>query len=357
MNMGLNSMNFRRSSGFSLVELMLAMLIGLIIMGGVMQMYVSTRDTQRSSDDQLALLADARFAMETIAYDLRHTGIWGRHNSPELIACQKTGSNALDCPAGFTMPLATSDCATEEYINIERPLFATDNDNPYAATCASESYKAGTDVLSLRYADTNKIATTVLVKDTAYVRSNLRSGMVFVATGPTYPDAPGFYKWDDDDATSNHLLISRAYYVSDYTDAVGDGLPSLRRADLAAGPAMESEVLLTGVEDFQLEFGVDVGPNGIVGTKDGQVDAYVNAGNVTDTLLESGWSNGEVVAVRIWLLMRSERQDRDNISSAQTFNIAGNTVTTPNDGYRRYLVSSVVKLRNTFQIDKDKAGG
>ena len=350
--MGLNSMNFRRSSGFSLVELMLAMLIGLIIMGGVMQMYVSTRDTQRSSDDQLALLADARFAMETIAYDLRHTGVWGRHNMSSLIACQKAGANALDCPAGFTMPLATADCADEEYIYMERPLFASDNDNPYAATCASESYKADTDVLSVRYADTNKIATTQLAKDVVYVRSNTRASMVFVATGPTYPDAPGFYKWDDPEATSNHLLISRAYYVSDYTDVAGDGLPSLRRADLVAGPAMDSEVLLTGVEDFQLEFGIDVAVDGAAAAKgDGQVDAYVNASNVTN------WRKGEVIAVRIWLLMRSERQDRDNISSAQTFTIAGNTVTTPNDGYRRYLVSSVVKLRNTYQIDLMQAGG
>lgn len=343
-------MNFRRTSGFSLVELMLAMLIGLIIMGGVMQMYVSTRDTQRSSDDQLALLADARFAVETIAYDLRHTGVWGRHNAGMLIACQKTGSYAIGCPAGYTMPLATSDCADEEYINIARPLFALDNNNPYAATCASESYKADTDVLTVRYADTAKIDTTALAKDMAYVRSNIRSSLLFVATGPTYPDTE-FYKWDDNGATSNHVLISRIYYVSDYTDEVGDGLPSLRRGDLTVGPTMTSEVLLPGVENFQLEFGVDVATDGEIGEKDGQVDRYVNAGGVTD------WSNGEVIAVRIWLLMRSQRKDRDNISSAQTFNIAGVTVVTPNDGYRRYLVSSVVKLRNTYQMDLQKAGG
>ena len=344
-------MNFRRSSGFSLIELMLAMLIGLIIMSGVMQLYVSTRDTQRSSDDQLALLADARFAMETIAYDLRHTGVWGRHNMGSLIACQKTGSNAIACPAGFTMPSAAADCADEEYINVGRPFFAVDNNNPYTSTCASESYKAGTDMFTVRYADTIQLDTSVLASNMVYVRSNLRSGMIFKATGATYPDV-NFYKWDDDEATSNHLLISRAYYVSDYTDVLGDGVPSLRRADLLQGPEMVSDVLLSGVEDLQLEFGVDIAVDGVGSEKgDGMVDSYVNASNVTD------WSNGEVVAVRIWLLMRSERQDRDNISSAQTFTIAGNTVTTPNDGYRRYLVSSVVKMRNTYQVDLMNSGG
>ena len=353
----LNSVKFRRSSGFSLIEMMLAMLIGLIIMAGVMQMYVSTRDTQRSSDDQLALLADARFAMETIAYDLRHTGIWGRHNMPELIACQKTGAQSYPCPAGAAMPLATADCADEEYINLARPLFAADNDNPYAATCASESYKAGTDVLSVRYADTNKLADEVLATDMAYIRATPRVAMLFV--GPTFPSPTDYDELadvanPDERKYSNHLLVSRAYYVSDYTDVLGDGLPSLRRGDLVAGPAMASDVLLTGVEDFQLEFGVDL-------TDDAQVNSYVNAGRIdpdpNSDFDDLEWNNGTVIAVRIWLLMRSERQDRDNISSAQTFTIAGNTVTTPNDGYRRYLVSSVVKLRNTFQIDKDKAGG
>lgn len=340
-----------RSAGFSLIEMMLAMLIGLIIMGGVMQLYMSTRDTQRSSEDQLNMLADARFAIEAISYDLRHAGIWGRHNVPSYIACQKTGSQSIACPAGNAMPAATSDCAAEDYIYLERPVFASDNSNPYAATCASEGYKAGTDVLNVRYADTNKIGSTVLSSDVAYIRSSLQSGMLFM--GPDIPDA-NFYKWGDDNANSNHLLISRVYYVSDYTDSPGDGLPSLRRGDLVSGPAMESSVLLPGVEDFQLEFGVDIGTNGVAGTdKDGQVDSYVKASSVT----ADGWTYGEVLAVRIWVLLRSQREDRNDIGSAQTFNIAGTTVTTANDGYRRYLVSSVVKLRNTRQLDTQSAGG
>ena len=343
-----------RSSGFSLIELMLAMVIGLIIMGGVMQIYISTRDTQRSSEDQLAMLGDARFAMEAIAYDLRHTNVWGKHNYGQLIYCQKdTPGFSFDCPAGFEMPNAAADCAAQEYVNIARPLFAADNSNPYAVTCAAQSYKSGTDVLTVRYADTNQIGTNVLGIGVAYLRTSRGGGALFVGQGPnSLPDLPlDIPGWDDDTKSSNHLLVSRAYYVSDYSDAPGDGLPSLRRSDLVAGPAMSSEVLLTGVEDFQLEFGVDIGANGVQGSnRDGQVDAYVKASSV------GNWSY-DVVAVRIWLLMRSERQDRNDIGSAQTFTIAGNTVTTPNDGYRRYLVSSVVKLRNTFQRDVKKAGG
>lgn len=337
------------SAGFSLIELMLAMLIGLIIMGGVMQLFISTRDTQRSSEDQLALLADARFAIDTIAYDLRHTGLWGRHNDTGTIACQK-GGVANPCPAGATMPLVADDCTDKEYINLSAPLFATNDVNPYPTTCANQSYKDGTDVLSLRYADTNQIGTNVLADGVAYLRTSTSVGMLFI--GKDFPpDTPYNELNDPSTRYSNHLLISRIYYVSDYTDAVGDNRPSLRRGDLIAGPAMNSEVLLPGVEDFQLEFGVDVGINGVAGKKDAQVDSYVNADNVTN------WSNGEVLAVRMWILMRAERQDRDNIGSAQTFTYAGKTVNTPNDGYSRRLISGVVKLRNTFQINLMQTGG
>ncbi len=340
--------NPERSSGFSLIELMLAMLIGLIIMGGVMQLFISTRDTQRSSEDQLALLADARFAINTIAYDLRHTGLWGRHNDPAIIACQN-GTASYPCPTA--MPAATGDCAAGAYINIAAPLFAEDDDNTTLAACASESYETGTDVLTLRYADSNRINTTALAANVAYLRTSSSVGMLF--TGPTFPTSPYNDLNDPSTKYSNHRLVSRVYYVSSYTDAVGDGQPSLRRGDLVAGgtgPAMNTEVLLPGVEDLQLEFGVDLGADGVAGKKDGHVDSYVDASSVTD------WSNGEVLSVRIWLLMRSERQDRDDIGSAQTFIYAGKTVNTPNDGYSRRLISSVVKLRNTFQVNLKQAG-
>ncbi|MDH5389006.1 MAG: PilW family protein [Gammaproteobacteria bacterium] len=342
--------NSRRSAGFSLIEMLVAMLIGLIIMSGVMQIYVSTRDTQRGSEDQLEMLGNARFAIEAIAYDLRHSNVWGRHNNGALVQCQNTAAtSAIPC-SGTPMPPATGDCADQEYINIERPVFAGDNSNPYTGTCATESYKAGTDILTVRYADTNRLKTDKLSANVAYLRTSLSGGMLFVSSGSSVPDAPMIPGWKDDTLSSNHLLVSRAYYVSDYSDTPGDGLPSLRRSDLLAGPEMVSDVLLTGVEDFQLEFGVDIGTNGVRGERDGQVDSYVKASSVSNWALD-------VLAVRIWVLMRSEHTDRSDIGSSQTFTIAGNPVTTPNDGYRRYLVSGVVKLRNTTQKNVSTAGG
>ena len=345
--------NPRYASGFSLIEMMLAMVIGLIIMAGVMQVYITSRDTQRVSEDQIEMLSNARFVLETIAYDLRHTNMWGRQNNGALLACQKTGGLSLVCPPGKEMPAAEADCEVGNYINVLRPLFASDDSSPYTATCTSQSYKPGTDVLTVGYADTNQIATSALAAGVAYLRTSLTGGAFFVGTGPNVlPDMPLIPGWDDDTKSSNHAVVSRAYYASDYAYVPGDGIPSLRRSDLVAGPAVSSELLVPGVEEFQLEFGVDIGTNGNQGgDRDGQVDAYVKASNVAN------WSL-DVVTARIWLLMRAAHRNEDDLyAGAETFNLGGKVVVAPDDGHLRYLVSGVVKMRNTFQRNVDTAGG
>lgn len=347
-----NKTGFRCDSGFSLIELMLAMLIGLIIMGGVMQMFITTRDTQRTSEDQMRLISDARFVMQSIAFDLRHAGIWGGMNETKLIACKK--DSALPCPAVEEGELAamTDDCdatsTNDWFIDLDRPVIAFNGNNPYITTCAKEGYKAGTDVLGLHYADTISIPTDSLASNVVYVRSNIRSGMIFV--GDTYPSAAdtNLYKWIDvplDSVTRNFPLRSVVYYVSEYTDDPSEDpqIPSLHKVELRAGPIMEDSVLIPGVEDFQLEFGLDT-------TGDFQVNSYVSA----DTVTNDDWLNGKVIAVKIWLLMRAEHADRNGVGGDQTFKLAvadSDAGVTYTDGVRRFLITGVIRLRNTARID------
>lgn len=348
MNIKHNKAGFSYDSGFTLIELMLAMLIGLIIMGGVMKLYITTRDTQRTSEDQMQLISDARFVMQTIAFDLRHAGIWGGTNETGVVLCGRPDPDVLPCPAGDELPVATNDCEGGDwYIDTIRPVFASNDSNTYAGTCASQGYQTGTDVLGLHYADTISIATSALAADVVYVRSNIQAGQFFVGT--MFPDNPLLPKWEDIPAntgTRNYPLKSNVYYVSGYTDVVGDGVPSLHRVELSAGPIMKDSVLIPGVEDFQLEFGLDT-------TGDFQVNTYVNADNVTN----ANWINGDVIAVKIWLLMRAQNADRDGVGGNQTFTLAGKPSVTYTDNVRRFLMTGVVRLRNTSRVDKLKAGG
>ena len=320
---------YKTQQGFSLVEMLLAMLIGLIIMGGIMSVYTNTRDLQRSSEDQVNLVTDARFALETIGYDLRHAGVFGGTNVTTLVSCRMGDAS---CPA--TMPLATGDCYNEWYINIEEPIAGGEGVAPAGYSCIL-NHKANTDVLVVRYADSNPVETADLVSGTAYVRSNYLGGQLF--TGTAEPVIPG----NTGTLTANHQLYSRAYYISDYTNTPGDGLPSLRRVDLINGPQVQDQLILPGATNLQVQYGEDM--NG-----DGAIDKFVNADAVTDFT--------KVYAVRLWVLIKTER-DEEGLDTGRTYTIAGTSITTPNDGHRRLLISSVVKMRNMVKVDELAAAG
>jgi type IV pilus assembly protein PilW len=325
----------RHSRGFSLVELMVAMVVGVIIVSGAFSLHSGTRKVQMINEAQMDMVADARFAIEMIAYDLRHAGMWGGTNKAVLIDCKSTDAACVSTSSGDTPPsaMATTDCATGWYYDLSRSVFAVDqtDPNPYTSCIpGSEGHVTTTDILEMRYADSNVPA--ALLANQAYVRSNFITGRIFI--GSTQPVVDSY---DADPITSNHELHAYVYYVSNFTDAVGDGIPSLRRVALVNGPALQNQTLISGVSDLQVQFGEDV-------DGDLEVDRYVNPNDVID------WT--AVYAAKIWLLMRSDKKQQ-GVDTKKDFTIAG--VTKPGgyggqDDYRYFLVTSVVNLRNLKQL-------
>lgn len=324
-------MNKKQSQGFSLVELLVAMAIGLVVISGAFSLHSTTRKTQQLNEMQMDMVADARFATEMIAYDLRHAGNWGGTNRGGLINCRYKGSASASCTAtsaGEGLPVALgSDCAQGWYYDLDVAVSGSNNSNPFSGTCINttgEGYMANTDVLQIRYAEATP--PTALLAGQAYVRSHFNGGNIFI--GATQPVLDSF-----DAESDNHELHAYAYYISDHTDSTGDGIPSLRRVALVNGPALQNQNLISGIIDLQIQFGVD---------QDGDfaVDRYVDPG--------AGLDPATVVAAKIWLLMRSD--DKQNITKAKTFTLAGTDVTKGADGYRYFMVSSVINLRNLRQF-------
>lgn len=328
-------MKIKQSRGFSLVELLVAMVVGLIIISGAFSLHSGSRKIQIKNEEQMDMVADARFAIEMIAYDLRHAGMWGGTNKDGLIACRSTDTTcatpltvANDCAVGAADPVWAYD--------LSRPVFATNASNPYSATCipTTEKYLAGTDVLEIRYADSNITAAGDLKAGQAYVRSNFMNGEVFVGTGQ-----PELKSYELSPLTANHELHAFAYYVSDYTDSDGDKIPSLRRVALVNAPSLQKQILVSGVADMQVQFGVDVNGDQIV-------DRYDHPNVVTT---DNNWNN--VYAAKIWLLMRTDKQQL-GINTKKSFEIAGAAAADfgGQDDYRYFMVTSVVDMRNLRQI-------
>ena len=331
----------KQSQGFLLVELLVAMLVGLIILSGAFSLHSGSRKTQIKNEEQMDLVADARFAIEMITYDLRAAGMWGSTNKDGLIACKSTDAACTPTAFSDTPPSAIlGDCAVGWYYNLSQPVFATNNSNPYGGTCipVGERYVTNSDVLEIRYAEPG--VPVALLSNQVYVRSNFRNGRVFIGTTP-----PELKSYETSPLTANHELHAYAYYISDYTDNIGDGIPSLRRVALVNSPSLQNQTLVSGVVDLQVQFGVDTNGDSIV-------DRYDDPGVIT---ANDDWFN--VYSAKIWLLMRTDKKQvgadtKKEFIIPGSFNLAGVPKTEFGgvDDYRYFMVSSVIDMRNLMQL-------
>ncbi len=311
----------KQQSGMSLIELMVSLTMGVFLIGGAMVVYAESRKITVVNEEVSRLQENARFALDVIEPDLRLANFWGVHNLPGVIDGRSAAAPAA---------VITNDCAVDWALNLDVPVEGGNGALPAGWTCiGAGNYLAGTDVLAVRHVNDEEVATAVLEDGVVYVRSDetLR-GQVFVGT-----DEPGGFNG----RPVNHALNVNLYYVRPYSFTAGDNQPSLRRLRLSGTTLLDEEVI-NGIENMQVQFGVDT-------NDDKSPERYVNS----DSALLANPAN-QVVAVRMWLLARTE-QPEDAFSDDATYTM-GDVVVSPADddavptGFRRLLISRTIQLRN-----------
>ena len=88
----------RRARGFSLVELLLALAMGLVLVLGGSQVVIDSRATHASQQAAMSLQDDARFVLGKIIQDIRQAGMFG---------CLATGF-IENAPPAFDRPVSWS---------------------------------------------------------------------------------------------------------------------------------------------------------------------------------------------------------------------------------------------------------
>ncbi len=336
MTTGMTEM--RQQRGVGLIELMVAMLIGLFLILGAVTVFNQSRNTYRASEGVARLQETARLAMDVIESDIRMANYWGMNNRAEYIVNRAGPSQPP--PAEFNAQQQTNvslcgTAASNWVINLDEYLGGSNNS--YGLQCAASNYQGGSDVVVIRRA--NEARPAALDPNRVYLQTSRIQGTLFVpnaaCTLPTNPTCiPAAYL---PPASESRELEARAYYVSSQSTLRND-VPSLRRKRFAnvntavAGDAILDEEIVSGVEDLQVRLGVDT--NG-----DSNIDQYVNPGGVP--------GNAAVVSVTIWLRVRAEDRDfghRDQ-TAYQYADMAA--AFTPNDNYRRILVSKTIHIRNS----------
>lgn len=320
--------------GFTLVELMIAMVIGLVVILGISSVYLGNRQTYNTTNAVSRLQEQSRYAAMIVRESIMHAGYYGRIENATIINGRLGAGGSY---IGNLMP-ATRDCANGWYVDLNNAIQApnTNGGNPFVGTCLNgSSYTRtllpNTDLLTIRRVRNETIDDDDLDEidnlDFVFIRSDINRAQVFVNTGtpPTGYSAA---------TAQNNRLDTEMFYITPDFAVAGDGIPTLRRLHLARrnnAPFVESERIMPGVEQFQVQIGEDLDADGIA-------DVFNDPQNANPA---------NTVAVRFWLLIRSETMERD-YTDTNTYTLGDVTFTPTGDlqNYRRNLVTQTVSLRN-----------
>ncbi len=67
----------RASRGFGLIELLIALALGLIVVLGVVQIFIAAKNTYVSQNSAAAMQEDARFVLSKMIQEIRMVGMFG----------------------------------------------------------------------------------------------------------------------------------------------------------------------------------------------------------------------------------------------------------------------------------------
>ena len=371
-----------RARGFSLVELMVGMLIGMALIAGLAITFANSSQSYGEMQKQSQQIESGRYAFDVLRDDLEHAGFFGAR------------TQLAPLPGTEPDPCVITVAALAGAIGVPIQAYDSPATSPVTACLATADHLAGTDVLVIRRADPE--LTTAPVLNERYVQASLGgievqegnpSGFVlpalnsnntvqFVGTKATGGQVPTVKKMMNVAGVTPPLVtIARVaadirklhvhiYFVSPCsrpatgqatcTSAADGGrpIPTLKRLELGVDTAGNTALLLRpiaeGIENFQVELGFDTTPTAVnIATGfpgDGVIDTYAKSLTGVGSATFAEWRN--VMSARIYVLARNPFPSGGGADD-KTYQMGLEGAYTPTaTGYRRHLFEGEVRLIN-----------
>ena len=385
MTSGRLSSPCRDMLGFSLVEVMVALTIGLVILVGLATIFAGSRSTYQTDEGLVHLQENGRFAIDYLNREVRMTGYFGcLHDTRNIVNNVKSGG-------GFTADFTKNVVGFEATGTAPGETFNIASANPAPSATASDWTPAldatlqkrviqGTDVLVIRRAGDDDIRLVSPYNDSAQVFLESGAGLeagdnlvvtdcskasVFQATAVSSgasktnvahaANANACANWSSGGAAGcprnsqqyrDGAELFKATTMVFYVGQGSAGGPALFIAR-ANGGKFDFEEIADGVESMQVLYGVDTtAPSS---SPLDYADRYLTAKQV-NTLYAAdpltGWPR--VMSVRVSLVVRTVNVSgqADQIVNKDTY-VAGGTIINPADDRRlRRVFNTTIQLRN-----------
>lgn len=367
-----------RQGGFTLIELMVGMVLGLFILIALLALLANVSRGNSELAKTNRMIENGRLSIQLLQNDISHAGFWDGYlpDFDDLTA----SAVPTTVPAGVPDPCADWSTATAAYKAevLGVPVVAYQATGSFSRTstvtapvCATALGHAvpATDVLVVRHAEpcvqgTGSDECAAVSNGNVYFQASKCSTetatpyILEAATAGT-----GTYTLHKRDCTTVadiRRLASTIYHVK-----LVNGVPTLMMSRLANGSHPASQALIENVEAFVVEFGLDdksdtganvdftaavnwtgTGYTSPANRGDGNADSYVRCTSATPCTAAQLMN---AVSVKLYVLVRAE-EPTGGVTDNNTYELGTSTnklsIGPASDGYRRQLFTQTIRLAN-----------
>jgi type IV pilus assembly protein PilW len=374
----------KSQAGFSLVELMVAIALGLLVVSALLALYININRANNEMAKTNSQIENGRLALQVLQTDVAHAGFWAgfipQFEDLTLASAPTDIPQSIPNPCMDYGTLTAQDKTNLIGINVQ-VYRETPPQGAGCLTLFTANRQPSTDILVVRHAETCVTGSvgcdTEDVGDLYFQASQceLENATPYVLGIDSFNlhkrECGGTAAAVTGDIADKRRFVSNIYYIRDYASVEGDGIPTLMMSSFDSLAHQAAVPLIEGIEGFSVEIGVDslssnstnVITNADASNLYSAVVKWADSENLTSPVNRGDGApdgafiscNDEVpcsveqlanlVAVRIYVLARANTET-PSYTDTKTYSL-GNTVLGPyGDGFKRHVFSSTVRLNN-----------
>ena len=387
-------------AGFTLIELMVSLAIGLLIVLALVALLVNVNRNNGELNKTNRVIENGRVALQLLQADIVHAGFLGGFipQFDDLIVA----TAPIDYPSAvpdpclaYTTPWTTAHVQNLFGIAVQSYEIPATVPSPTLSVCANKvvSPKANTDVLFVRHADNSRNCLTAVAGCPLPKLGELYLQMARCGSSvpsPAYTFAP----YVSASAVVDFRMKNRKcnmpqnmpenpagdvledlwrfgsslYYIRNFAVTAGDGIPTLMRSKFGFSPAglldyMAPEALIEGIEGFRVELGVDdISDSGAAVNLGAAITWGDSSTKLSPTNRGDGVPDGayircttavpctvaqlaNVVALKLYVLVRSDLAS-PGYADVKTYAMGSTSLGPFNDRFKRHLFTQTVRMTN-----------
>ncbi len=324
---------------------MVALVLGLLLSAGIINIYAESKRNFSNEEEAARMQENGRYALGLLKRELTLAGFMGGASNPEQLDTA-VAIGGTDCSSLWALDAKYQVPATSPPVYEKNAIDLVNNYSSSLTSVLNVSFsgcitaadvQSGTDIVSVKrtagdFTLRNGVFNTSITAAATnqwylrYVPDFSDASWVYLGGSGVIPSAEvgtntGIDYWQ---------YSAKVFYIQSYSSASGDGVPTLC-SEALVGANMQKECLVEGIEDMQIEFGVDSDGDGVPNRFETAPDA--------DELVNS-------VAARIYLLVRSVNTAAGHTDN-KAYVLGAKNVAAKNDGFLRKVFSTSVQLRNS----------